>query len=161
MPSSLPRGVTSSSRPWFEQTPEDFCFAVKGGRYITHLKRLHEPETPLAHFFTSGMLALGDKLGPVPWQLAATVSFGLELIIGFLALLPRTTDEAAELAERGSRSSVAATRDRSPARGPLHRTVQRPAARIRHRTGRLGQCRKLALLRIDAAPPDDKGRRSG
>ncbi len=92
----------STYRNWFEQTPEDFCFAVKGGRYITHLKRLHEPEIPLANFFASGVLALGDKLGPVLWQLPATVAFDLELVTGFLALLPRTTGEAAELAARHS-----------------------------------------------------------
>jgi len=59
----------SSYRDWRVQTPEDFVFAVKGGRFITHLKKLTGVETALANFFASGVLALGPKLGPVLWQL--------------------------------------------------------------------------------------------
>jgi len=59
-------------RGWREQTPDDFLFAVKGGRFITHLKKLRDVETPLANFFASGVLALGPKLGPVLWQLPPT-----------------------------------------------------------------------------------------
>src|SRR5439155_2937522 len=62
-------------RAWYEQTPEDFVFAVKGGRFITHMKRLRDVETPLANFFASGVLALGHKLGPILWQLPPNLSF--------------------------------------------------------------------------------------
>lgn len=92
----------ASYQNWVAQTPPEFCFAVKGGRFVTHLKRLREPETPLANFFASGVLALGDKLGPVLWQVPATLSFDLDLIAGFLDALPRSTGEAAELANRHS-----------------------------------------------------------
>jgi uncharacterized protein YecE (DUF72 family) len=92
----------ASYRNWFGQTAHDFCFAVKGGRFITHLKRLRDTEIPLANFFASGVLALGTKLGPVLWQLPATVSFDLDLVADFLALLPRSTGAAAELARRHS-----------------------------------------------------------
>ena len=43
---------------WYDDTPEGFVFAVKGSRYITHMKQLSDPETPLANFFASGVLRL-------------------------------------------------------------------------------------------------------
>src|SRR4051812_36783597 len=45
----------SSFRTWHEQTPDDFTFAVKGARFITHMKKLAGVETPLANFFASGI----------------------------------------------------------------------------------------------------------
>ncbi len=56
---------------WREATPDGFVFAVKGSRYITHLKRLRDVETPLANFMASGLLRLGPKLGPILWQFPA------------------------------------------------------------------------------------------
>ena len=85
-------------RAWREQTPEGFVFAVKGGRYITHMKRLVDVATPLANFFASGVLALGPKLGPLLWQLPPNLAFDADRLAGFFALLPRTTREAAALA---------------------------------------------------------------
>lgn len=85
---------------WRAQTPQDFLFAVKGGRFITHMKKLRGVETPLANFFASGILALGDKLGPLLWQLPPNLPFDEGRIADFLALLPRTTAEAAALAAR-------------------------------------------------------------
>ena len=90
----------SSFASWREQTPEDFVFAVKGGRFITHLKKLAGVETALANFFASGLLALGPKLGPVLWQLPPTLGFDAERLAAFFALLPRTQDEAAALASK-------------------------------------------------------------
>ena len=75
-------------------------FAVKGGRFITHLKRLRDVETPLANFFASGVLELGPALGPVLWQLPERLTFDADVLDGFLGLLPRTTREAATLAAR-------------------------------------------------------------
>jgi uncharacterized protein YecE (DUF72 family) len=83
-----------------EQTPGDFCVAVKGGRFITHLKRLAGVEAALANFLASGVLALGPKLGPLLWQLPPNLAFDPELLGGFFDLLPRTTTEAAEIARR-------------------------------------------------------------
>ena len=85
---------------WREQTPDDFVFSVKGARFITHLKRLVDVETPLANFFASGVLALGPKLGPILWQLPATLPFDADRLAAFFSLLPRTTTAAAELARR-------------------------------------------------------------
>jgi uncharacterized protein YecE (DUF72 family) len=90
----------SSYEGWRDQTPDDFVFAVKGGRYITHMKRLRDVEAPLANFFASGVLALGPKLGPVLWQLPERLTFDADLLAGFFAQLPRTVGEAAALARR-------------------------------------------------------------
>ncbi len=40
---------------WREQVPDDFVLAVKGGRYVTHMKKLRDVEAPLANFFASGL----------------------------------------------------------------------------------------------------------
>ncbi len=85
-------------RAWSEQTPDDLVFAVKGGRFITHMKKLAGVETALANFFASGVLALGAKLGPVLWQLPPTLGFDADRLRRFFDLLPRTTGEAASLA---------------------------------------------------------------
>jgi uncharacterized protein YecE (DUF72 family) len=87
-----------SYREWHDRTPDDFVFAVKGGRFITHMKKLRGVETPLANFFASGVLALGLKLGPVLWQLPPNLGFDRDRTADFLAMLPRTTGEAARLA---------------------------------------------------------------
>jgi uncharacterized protein YecE (DUF72 family) len=90
----------SSYRKWHDETPPDFVFAVKGGRFITHMKKLRDVEEPLANFFASGVLRLGSKLGPILWQFPEQFGFYEERFAAFLELLPRTTEEAAELAKR-------------------------------------------------------------
>src|SRR5262245_18811208 len=49
---------------WYRDTPKNFVFAVKGSRFITHMKRLRDVERPLANFFASGLFELRAKLGP-------------------------------------------------------------------------------------------------
>ena len=90
----------SSYGLWAAQTPDDFVFAVKGGRFITHILRLKNAETPLANFFASGVLRLGPKLGPILWQLPPSLRFDAATLDTFLALLPRTTRAAALLAAK-------------------------------------------------------------
>jgi uncharacterized protein YecE (DUF72 family) len=90
----------SSYAAWRAAVPTDVVLAVKGGRFITHLKALKDVETPLANFFASGVLALGAQLGPVLWQLPERFVFDRERVAGFFALLPRSPDEAARLAEK-------------------------------------------------------------
>jgi uncharacterized protein YecE (DUF72 family) len=87
-----------SYRAWVAETPDDFLFAVKGSRYITHLKQLRDVRVPLANFLASGVLALGPKLGPLLWQLPPRLRFDPARIDEFLALLPRSTGAAAQLA---------------------------------------------------------------
>jgi uncharacterized protein YecE (DUF72 family) len=90
----------TSYAAWRDQTPDGFRFAVKGGRYITHLRRLRDVEAPLANFVASGVLELGRKLGPVLWQLPARLEFDAGLLASFFRLLPRTMGEVAALARR-------------------------------------------------------------
>lgn len=90
----------ASFRRWFEHTPDDFLFAVKGPRYITHLRRLKDVAAPLANFFASGVLRLEHKLGPFLWQLPPTLPYDGKRLVTFLNLLPRTTKAAMQLARK-------------------------------------------------------------
>jgi uncharacterized protein YecE (DUF72 family) len=85
---------------WVAQTPDDFVFSVKGGRFITHLKRLIDVDVALANFFASGVLALGDKLGPILWQLPERHAYDADQLAAFFELLPRTTGAALALAKK-------------------------------------------------------------
>lgn len=87
-----------SYRAWAAAVPDDFVFAVKGPRFITHMKKLSDVRVPMANFLASGVLALEHRLGPLLWQLPPTLGFDAPRIAAFLALLPRTTAAAAELA---------------------------------------------------------------
>jgi uncharacterized protein YecE (DUF72 family) len=89
-----------SYRRWHDETPAGFVFAVKGSRFVTHMKKLRDVETPLANFFASGILRLGRKLGPILWQFPERMPADLERFERFLALLPKTTAEAAALAKK-------------------------------------------------------------
>jgi uncharacterized protein YecE (DUF72 family) len=90
----------SSYARWHDDTPGDFVFAVKGPRFITHIKRLREIDKPLANFFASGLLRLHGKLGPLLWQLPPTLRYDRGLLDAFFALLPRDTEQARDLARR-------------------------------------------------------------
>jgi len=85
---------------WAAQTPEDFVFAVKGSRFITHMLKLREARIPLANFFGSGVLRLGAKFGPLLWQFAPQMRFDSERFESFFRLLPRTHREAASLVRK-------------------------------------------------------------
>lgn len=89
-----------SYRAWYEATPDDFVFSVKGGRFITHNKKLRDVEAPLANFFASGVLALREKLGPFLWQLPPRLVYDKDRLETFFKLLPRTTAAAAKLARK-------------------------------------------------------------
>ena len=124
---------------WAQETPEDFVFSVKGPRFITHMKKLRDVDTPLANFFASGVLALGDKLGPILWQLPPMLPFEPDRIERFLAGLPRSTGEAAYLARRhdarlAGRSWTGTATDR-----PLRHTIE-----VRHETYRAAAFGDLA-----------------
>ncbi len=89
-----------SYRAWYNATPPAFVFSVKGGRFITHLKRLIDVETALANFFASGVLCLREKLGPILWQLPPNFRYDPERLAAFFELLPRDTTAASKLARR-------------------------------------------------------------
>ncbi len=123
---------------WRSATPDGFVFAVKGGRFITHMKKLQDPEPGLANFFASGPLALGERLGPFLWQLPAALPFDGRRLEHFLRALPRTGEQAAALARRADRIPDPYT---DP--GPIG--ALRHALEPRHESYRDPGC--LALLR--------------
>jgi uncharacterized protein YecE (DUF72 family) len=90
----------NSVERWRDETPDDFIFALKGSRFITHMKRLSNVAAALANFYASGLLAFGSKLGPILWQLPPSFAFDAARLSAFFARLPRTTSEAARLATR-------------------------------------------------------------
>jgi uncharacterized protein YecE (DUF72 family) len=89
-----------SYQAWYDATPDGFVFAHKGNRYITHIRRLREPEKPLANVFASGVLLLREKLGPFLWQFPPNFKFEEELFEHFFSLLPRDTEQASALARQ-------------------------------------------------------------
>ena len=76
-------------RKWRSDTPDGFVFSVKGPRYVTQRHALSEAGDSIKRFFDSGVLELGDRLGPILWQLAPTKKFDEGDFARFLALLPR------------------------------------------------------------------------
>ena len=78
-----------SFRKWREATPEGFVFAVKGSSYVTNRKVLASTGEAMGRFFGQGLEELGDRLGPILWQLMGTKKFDAEDVAAFFALLPR------------------------------------------------------------------------
>jgi uncharacterized protein YecE (DUF72 family) len=95
-----------SFRTWTSETPDDFVFAVKGPKYISHRKRLIDVRVALANFFASGVLLLGKKMGPILWQFPPWEKFDQERFDNFLDLLPRSTHGASKLAEENTISDL-------------------------------------------------------
>ncbi|CCH29167.1 hypothetical protein BN6_18470 [Saccharothrix espanaensis DSM 44229] len=83
----------TSFQSWAAQTPDDFIFAIKGSRFITHMKRLRDPHDALTRFLDSGVLTLGTKLGPFLWQLPPTLQFDPGLLTAFFEALPRVHED--------------------------------------------------------------------
>ncbi len=77
---------------WSEATPDGFQFAVKGSRYCVTRPRLADASEGVENFLAQGLTALGLKLGPLLWMLAARRAFDAEDIAAFFALLPRERD---------------------------------------------------------------------
>lgn len=119
----------SSYAAWRDATGDGFVFTVKGGRFITHMKKLVGVETALANFGASGVLALQPKLGPILWQLPPQLRFDEERLGGFLALLPRT---AGELAERAAQHDAKVPADRALLTASDPGQVLRHAVEVRH-----------------------------
>jgi uncharacterized protein YecE (DUF72 family) len=82
----------SSFIKWHDETPDDFVFAVKGPRFTTNRRNLGEAGESIERFFTSGVMELKDKLGPINWQFMATKKFDSEDFEAFLKLLPKAVD---------------------------------------------------------------------
>jgi uncharacterized protein YecE (DUF72 family) len=84
---------------WRDAVPPGFIFAVKASGFITHRKKLQDPEHTLAPFLERIAL-LGDKLGPILFQLPPHWQFNAARLAAFLAALPATHRYALELRDR-------------------------------------------------------------
>lgn len=73
---------------WKEETPEGFVFSIKASRFATNRKRLPDAHVSVGKFLGQGLVELGEKLGPINWQLAPTKKFDPAEIDEFLSLLP-------------------------------------------------------------------------
>ena len=116
---------------WHEETPAGFVFAVKGPRFITHMRRLRDVRTPLANFLASGLLRLEEKLGPILWQFPPNMRYDSERFEEFLALLPHDTHAALTLARRHDFRLKGRNWLRTGAKRPLRHAVE-----IRHESFR-------------------------
>ena len=74
---------------WRDETPDDFVFSLKAHRFTTHRRDLSTAAEGVARFTGSGIVELGDKLGPLLWQLMPGTPFDRGNIDAFLRLLPR------------------------------------------------------------------------
>lgn len=77
---------------WRDETPAGFVFSLKASRFTTNRRDLRGAGESVKKFLSSGITALGEKLGPILWQLAATKKFDVEEIAAFLRLLPEEQD---------------------------------------------------------------------
>lgn len=89
----MPRAALLAS--WAEQVPDGFSFALKASQQITHRKRLKEAGEAVAYFFEVAT-TLGDRLGPVLFQLPPSMKKDLPRLIDFLTLLPPAARSAFE-----------------------------------------------------------------
>ena len=137
---------------WHGDTPPRFVFAIKGSRFITHMKRLKDIERPLANFFASGIFNLREKIGPFLWQFPPSFRYDRERLEAFFEILPRDTQSALELARKRDyrvkgRSRLAIDRNRK----------LRHAIEIRHESFidpafvRLLRKHRIALVVADTA----------
>jgi len=81
-----------SWKKWRDETPDGFVFTVKGSRFTTNRRELAGAGESLERFFAQGLTELGDRLGPIFWQLPHTKKFEPADLDGFLSLLPKRLD---------------------------------------------------------------------
>lgn len=125
---------------WYEATPDDFVFSVKGPRFISHVRRLREVEQPLASFFASGVFKLREKLGPILWQFPPSLHFDPKLFESFFAQLPHDTEQALKLARHHKESMAGRVSLSIDAVRPLRHAIE-----VRHES--FVDKRYVALLR--------------
>jgi len=89
-----------SYQSWYDETPPGFVFAIKGGRYITHMLRVRDCERALANFFASGIFNLREKIGPFLWQFPPRFRYDEARFEDFFEMLPRDLESALAIARR-------------------------------------------------------------
>lgn len=114
---------------WTEQVGSDFVFTVKAPRFVTHVRRLRDIETPVANFIASGILRLGAHLGPILWQFPPNFTYDRDQMAAFLRILPTDTAMAAELGRRHDNKLHAPAWLEVDVRRPVRHAVE-----IRHKS---------------------------
>jgi uncharacterized protein YecE (DUF72 family) len=132
--------LPSSYQRWYTETPPGFIFSVKGGRFITHMKKLRDVEAPLANFFASGVLCLREKLGPFLWQFPPNFGWNEKRFAEFFELLPRDTGAAEKLGKKHDAKVKNRAWTKTDAVRPIRHAVE-----IRHSTFMVAEF--FALLR--------------
>ena len=79
---------------WRAQTPDGFVFSLKAPRYATERRELASAGATVDSFVFGGLAELGDRLGPINWQLPARKRFDRDDLAAFFDLLPRELDGA-------------------------------------------------------------------
>lgn len=77
-----------TAQGWREQAANGFIFSVKASRYLTHMKKLKDPQEPLDNFLES-IQELKGQLGPILFQLPPNWQFNPERLVSFLDILPQ------------------------------------------------------------------------
>lgn len=114
---------------WYEATPSNFIFSVKGPRYLTHTLRFRDvaaTQQAIANFFASGIFNLREKLGPILWQFPPNFKFDRHAFEAILHLLPKDTHAAAALAAQHD------ARIKDPCISPGRKHKLRHAVEVRH-----------------------------
>jgi uncharacterized protein YecE (DUF72 family) len=93
----LPSAETFAA--WKERAPENFIFAVKASRFLTHVKKLKDPEEPIERL-TSRCRKLGDRLGPILYQLPPRWKLDIDRLRAFVEMLPRDLTHVLEFREQ-------------------------------------------------------------
>ena len=86
------RQKPTSYANWAKAVPDGFKFSLKASRYATARKLLAEGGDSVKTFLEQGFTELGDRLGPILWQFAATKRFDRDDFARFLDLIPDTQD---------------------------------------------------------------------
>jgi uncharacterized protein YecE (DUF72 family) len=79
----------ASFAKWRDETPQHFVFSVKAPRFAVMRKTPKEAGESIERFFNSGVMELGDKLGPILWQFLPTKKFEPDFFEAFLSMLPK------------------------------------------------------------------------
>jgi uncharacterized protein YecE (DUF72 family) len=114
-------------REWRRRTPPGFVLSVKASRYITHIRRLREPGDPVRLLWSRARL-LGDRLGPILFQLPPSLPVDKALLSQLLRVLPKTMRAAFEF--RHSTWRTSAVRNLLEDAGAALVTADRPGTRI-------------------------------
>ncbi len=139
---------------WRAAVPDDFVFAVKGSRFITHMLKLGKFETPLANFFASGLLRLGQTLGPILWQLPPQLPFDADRARAFFEAVPRDLRDAERWARRHDSRTTgrAALRAAGGATGEIRHALEaRHASWLTDRALETLRALGVALVAADTA----------